>query len=281
VTTRPVPPIAGAEHHYVEAGGIRIHYAEAGDPAGEPLVLLHGWPQHHYMWRRVIPLLADRFRIIAPDLRGFGWSDAPDASYAKTEFRDDTIALLDALGLDRVRLAGHDWGGWTSFLVAIAAPERVSALRAFSITHPWAPAAPRPQDAVLLAYQPLIGMPVLGPAIQRFTPALDLLFKTQGDWWDEEDRRIYSEAFKESDRAEAASRVYRTFITREVFDSGPDERLTVPTRLVVGKGDPVIHAQRTEEFEEHADDMTVEFVDGSHWLPEERPELVADRIAAD
>ena len=277
---RPFPPLDGAEHRFVQAGDVRLHCVEAGDPAGDPLVLLHGWPQHHYMWRRVIPLLAERFRILAPDLRGFGWSDAPDSSYAKTEFRDDVIALLDALELDRVRLAGHDWGGWTAFLVAIAAPERVSALRAFSITHPWAPTAPRPQDAVLLAYQPLIGMPVLGPAIQRFTPALDLLFKTQGDWWDDDDRRFYTDAFKEPERAEAASRVYRTFITSEAFADPPEERLTVPTRLVVGTGDPVIHAGRTERLDEHADDATVEFVEGSHWLPEEHPEIVADRIAA-
>ena len=278
---RPFPPLEGAEHRFAQAGDIRMHYAEAGDPAAEPLVLLHGWPQNHYMWRRVIPLLADRFRIIAPDLRGFGWSDAPDSSYAKQELADDVANLLDALELDQVRLAGHDWGGYAAFLLAITAPERVSVLRAFSITHPWAPASPRPQDAVLLAYQPIIGMPVLGPAIQRFTPALDLLFATQGDWWSDEDRRVYTDSFREPERAEAASRVYRTFITREAFAAGPDERLTVPTRLVVGTSDPVITASRTEEFEEHADDMAVEFVDGSHWLPEEHPQLVADRIAAD
>jgi pimeloyl-ACP methyl ester carboxylesterase len=276
---RPFPPIEGVDHHFAQAGDIRMHYAEAGDPAGEPLLLLHGWPQHHYMWRRVIPLLAERFRIIAPDLRGFGWSDAPDSSYAKQELADDVRNLLDALELEQVRLAGHDWGGWASFLLAITAPERVSALRAFSITHPWAPAAPRPQDAFYLAYQPLMATPILGPALQRFTSAVDLAFV--GDVHDDEDRRIYTEAFKEADRAEAASRVYRTFLTREVFAKEPQERLTVPTTLTVGDDDPVLHAGRLEGFEEHADDMAVEIVPGTHWLPEEHPQLVADRIAAD
>lgn len=265
---------------FAQAGDIRMHYVEAGDPTAEPLVLMHGWPQHQYMWRRVIPLLGDRFRIIAADLRGFGRTDAPDSSYAKQELAGDVIALLDALELDRVRLAGHDWGGYASFLLAITAPERVSALRAFSITHPWAPASPRPQDAVWLAYQPIIGAPIVGPALQRFTPILDLVFQDD-DIWSDEDRRTYTEVFKEADRAEAASRVYRTFLTREAFAAGPEERLIVPTRLVVGRSDPVIHAGRLEEFEEHADDMTVELVDGGHWLPEERPELIADRILAD
>lgn len=268
-------------HRFAQAGAIRMHYAEAGDPAGEPLVLLHGWPQSHHVWRRVIPLLGDRFRIVAPDLRGFGRTDAPASSYSKAELAGDVLALLDALELDSVRLAGHDWGGYAGFLLATAHPERVSALRAFSITHPWAPAAPRVQDAVLLAYQPLIGMPVVGPALQRFTPALDLLFATQSDLWSEEDRRTYTDQFREADRAEAASRIYRTFLTREAFAAGPEERLTVPARLVVGRDDPVIHPGRTEGFEAHADDLTVEFVGGGHWLPEERPELVADRILAD
>jgi pimeloyl-ACP methyl ester carboxylesterase len=273
------PNLPGIEHRYAQAGEIRMHYAEAGDPGGEPLVLLHGWPQHHYMWRRVIPLLEARFRIIAPDLRGFGWTDAPDSSYAKQELADDVLALLDALELDTVRLAGHDWGGWVSFLLAIGAPERVSALRAFSITHPWAAAAPRPQDAFYLAYQPLMAAPILGPALQRFTSAVDLAFV--GDIHDDDDRRIYTDTFKDADRAEAASRVYRTFLTKEAFGRDPDGRLTVPTRLVVGHSDPVLHEGRLEGYEEHADDMTVEMVDGTHWLPEERPDLVAERIARD
>jgi pimeloyl-ACP methyl ester carboxylesterase len=264
---------------FAQAGDIRMHYVEAGDPTAEPLVLLHGWPQNLHMWRRVIPLLGDRFRVIAADLRGFGQSDAPDSSYAKQELADDVLALLDALEIEQARLAGHDWGGYAAFLAALSAPERFSALRAFSITHPWSPAAPRPQDAVALLYQPIMAAPVLGPALQRFTPALDLVFR--GDLWTDEDRRAYTEPFKEPDRAEAASRIYRTFLTREVFAPDPDARLTVPTRLVVGRSDPVIHEGRVEGFEEHADDMTVELVDGGHWLPEEHPELVADRILAD
>ena len=120
---RPIPQLQGVSHHDVSANGIRFHYAEAG--AGEPLVLLHGWPQHWWMWRHQIPSLAERFRVIAPDLRGHGWSDKPHSSYRKAELADDVVALLDALGLDRVRLAGHDWGAVTGLLVAAGHPERI------------------------------------------------------------------------------------------------------------------------------------------------------------
>ena len=276
---RPFPPLDGVEHRFAQAGDVRLHYAEAGDPDGEPLVLLHGWPQHWYMWRGVIERLAPQFRLIAPDLRGFGWTEAPGDGYDAETFANDQVALLDALEIESASVIGHDWGGWTAFLVALAAPERVSALRAFSITHPWAPAAPRPQDAFYLAYQPLMALPILGPALQRFTNAVDLAFV--GDIHDEDDRRIYTDSFKEADRAEAASRVYRTFLTSEVFADDPEERLTVPTKLVVGDGDPVLHEGRLQGFEEHADDMTLEIMAGTHWLPEEHPQLVADRIAGD
>lgn len=78
---RELPQVEGVKHSYVDANGLRVHVAEAGD--GEPLVLQHGWPQHWYAWRQVLPALAERYRVICPDLRGHGWTDAPDLGYEK------------------------------------------------------------------------------------------------------------------------------------------------------------------------------------------------------
>ena len=75
------------------------------------MLLLHGWPQHAWCWRHVIPLLADDHRLIAPDLRGFGWSDCPAGGYDPATFAADAVALLDALGVERAHVIGHDWGG--------------------------------------------------------------------------------------------------------------------------------------------------------------------------
>src|SRR4051794_8757273 len=157
------PSVPGVEHRFVQSGAVRLHVAEAG--TGDPVLLLHGWPQHWYCWRRIIPRLVGDHRVLCPDLRGSGWSDAPRTSYAKDELAGDVIALLDALELDRVRLVGHDWGGFIGFLVALQAPERIRDLLAFSIVHPW---ASRPRAAALarlplLAYQPLVAAPILGP----------------------------------------------------------------------------------------------------------------------
>lgn len=103
-------PVAGVHQRHVSVNGVRLHVAEAGH--GPPLILLHGWPQHWWCWRHVIPRLAAERRVLAPDLRGWGWSDAPDDGYAKATFAADILALMDAEHLDRVDLVGHDWGGF-------------------------------------------------------------------------------------------------------------------------------------------------------------------------
>jgi pimeloyl-ACP methyl ester carboxylesterase len=83
-----------------------MHLAQAGE--GRPIVMLHGWPQHWYLWRRVIPLLAPHARVLCPDLRGFGWTDAPGRGYDRETMAQDVLALLDELGLERIDLVGHD-----------------------------------------------------------------------------------------------------------------------------------------------------------------------------
>ena len=87
-----------------------LHYVSAG--TGDPVVLLHGWPQTWYMWRKVIPTLAERYRVIAPDMRGLGQSSRPAEGYDKKTIAADIVELVhDHLGLGPVYLVGHEWGG--------------------------------------------------------------------------------------------------------------------------------------------------------------------------
>lgn len=277
------PELPGVEHRWVRAGDVFLHVAQAGPPDAPPVVLLHGWPQHWYVWRRVIPLLAGDFRVLAPDLRGFGWSDAPKSSYRKDELAGDVVALLDALELDRVRLAGHDWGGLAGFHVCLAAPERVSAYTALSIVHPWSQLPLTAAALAAVAYQGIAGAPFLGAAVQRFTPFIPLVARVGGAPWDAEETEIFRAPFRSPDHAEAASRVYRSFLLSERAEIHggryAGQRLEVPTRLVAGRGDPVLSRSRLAGLEDHGDDARVEWVDGGHWLPETHPELVAARVA--
>ena len=132
---RPLPELPGVEHRFLDAGGVRLHVAEAGE--GEPVVLLHGWPEHWWTWRHLIPGLAERYRVICPDLRGFGWSDAPRRGYEKEQFAADVAELLDSLGLHDVRLVGHDWGGVAGFILCVRRPDLVGRYLALNTGHLW------------------------------------------------------------------------------------------------------------------------------------------------
>ena len=142
--TAEFPQVEGVEHRFVDANGIRVHVAEAGpqDPQ-PPILLLHGWPQHWYMWRRVIAALRSEYRLLAPDLRGFGWTEAPGHGYDGETFAADQVALLDALGIERACVIGHDWGGWTAMLLGLLHPDRVERMLVCNAPHPWPRVSPR------------------------------------------------------------------------------------------------------------------------------------------
>jgi pimeloyl-ACP methyl ester carboxylesterase len=119
--------VSSLEHHEADVGEVRLHYVTAG--AGEPVVLLHGWPQTWYEWRDVIPLLADRYRVIAPDLRGLGDSSRPPAGYDKRTVAADVWRLVhDKLGHDRFCVVGHDWGVVVAYGPTVAHPDAVRRL---------------------------------------------------------------------------------------------------------------------------------------------------------
>ncbi len=280
------PDIAGAEHRYVEietadAGRLRVHYAEAGD--GPPLLLLHGWPQHFWCWRRVVPLLADDFRLICPDLRGFGWTDAPGRGYDSETFAADAVALLDALGLERVGVVGHDWGGFSAFLVALNHAQRVEALLAVSTPIPWLRPSPALAAATWRTWYAWALAAIGREAVARRPGAVRLMLRhgTPDDAIDERDAEVYAANLRQPARAEATQQLYRSYVRsvlalRERRYEGL--RLTVPTRLVVGSRDQAIPEVVLRGYEPHADDMTLELVEGGgHFLPEETPELVARR----
>jgi pimeloyl-ACP methyl ester carboxylesterase len=111
--------------------GHKVFYREAGDPARPALLLLHGFPTSSHMFRNLIPLLADRFHIVAPDLLGFGFSDAPDRakfSYTFDNLTKIIASFTDAIGLKRYALYVFDYGAPVGFRLAMARPERVTAI---------------------------------------------------------------------------------------------------------------------------------------------------------
>ncbi len=123
------------EHHFAELGDVLLHYVTAG--SGPPLVLIHGWPQTWFEWRRIMPALAERYTVIAPDMRGLGDSSRPLTGYDKqTVARDIWQVVNGKLGHDRFFLAGHDWGGPTAYALATQHPAAVRRLAIVDVVIP-------------------------------------------------------------------------------------------------------------------------------------------------
>ncbi len=106
---------------------VRFAYRRAGH-GGQPVVLVHGWPQTSFAWRRVVPLLSDRYDVIAPDLPGFGYSSKPGSGFDKKTVSRRLREFVHALGLSRIVLAGHDLGGHVAYAYAAQWPDEVSHL---------------------------------------------------------------------------------------------------------------------------------------------------------
>jgi len=277
------PYLEGVEHRWVDAGGVSLHVAEAG--SGRPVVLVHGWPQHWWIWRRVVPLLAPNARLIMPDLRGFGWSEVPRKGYDKEQLATDLLALLDALGLERVALVGHDWGGWAGWLLCARASERLEGFLALDIPHPFGPAELSPSMLARLLYQPVLGAPILGQALIRRPGFVERLLRAgarRREAFEAGDLRIYAERLREPARARASSLLYRTFVTRElvpvVRGRYRDARFGIPVRALFGAQSPILPSDPVGSLRERAPRAEIEVVeDCGHFVPEEHPELVAAR----
>jgi pimeloyl-ACP methyl ester carboxylesterase len=236
-------------------------------------VLLHGWPQHWYMWRDVIPLVAPHARAIAPDLRGFGWTDVPRDGYEKDQLKRDVLALLDELGVGEFTVAGHDWGGYIGFLLALEHPERVKGFLVMNMLPPWPLRDPKLAiDALRLAYMPVLGTPELGRRAGRLIASRGL----------PAEQDVFVERLT-GERGRATEQLYRTFLLRELpalmrGRFSPAD-LRVPTRLVFGQRDVIVSTRAIEAAAAQSDSIELEVVaDADHFVVDEKPELIADRL---
>ena len=285
---RPFPPVEGVEvsHRYVNARGLNIHVAEAG--GGEPLVMLHGWPQNWWMWRKQIPYFAPYYRVIVPDLRGFGWTDAPREGYFKENLSRDLVALAEALGYRHFRLLSHDWGGWIGYITCVRSPGLITQHFAANIPPLWPRVSFQMIPAALrFAYMLQIATPILGPRMLNRDGHFvrDLLTKgdTRPGGWTEFETSVFSTQFHEPSRARAAARLYRSFLFTEFISAGLFRRykkkhMTTPTRLLFGANDHAIALGWLRGYESHFGDFLIELVPrAGHFIVDERPDLVNER----
>jgi pimeloyl-ACP methyl ester carboxylesterase len=281
-----MPDLPGTRHREVVLEDVVLHVVELGPPAAAPVLLVHGWPQNWWCWSRVAPLLADDYRLLIPDLRGHGWSSAPSSGYEKEQLADDLLGLLDELGLERVAYVGHDWGAYIGLLLAIREPTRLSHLVALSIPHLWPSMRDRlnPLRAMTLAYQLPLSTPVLGGQLMRRGLTRRVLAGASAGF-SARDIEVYEATMGSEAGARTTTAMYRSFVLKELpaiaLGRYRDARLDVPTQLIVGGRDPITRVSDLDGYEQHAPRMRVERVpDAGHFLPQERPDLVAQRLIA-
>ncbi|WP_445162609.1 alpha/beta fold hydrolase [Mycobacterium sp. Dal123C01] len=290
-----MPALDGAvvvEHRYVDLGdGVTIHVADAGPADGPAVMLVHGFPENWWEWHELIgPLAADGYRVLCPDLRGAGWSSAPRSRYLKTEMAEDLAGVLDHLGVDKVKLVAHDWGGPAAFIMMLRHPEKVTGFFGINTVAPLVKLSLSSLPNLWrLWYQIPLALPVIGPRLISHLEAP--FFRMLSSWVGggfpipEDDARMYSECMRQPGHAEAGSRWYRSYQTGEMLrwvrGAYADARVDVPVRWLTGTDDPVITPELTDGYADHISDFEVELVDGvGHWIVAQRPELVLDRLRA-
>lgn len=162
-----VPVVTGVEHSFVRLRDGRMHVASMG--SGPPVLLLSGFAQTWWEWREVMPALAAAgYWVIAPDLRGEGWSDVPVGAITRTRRAEDVLALLDVLGIDRTRLVSHDMGAITAFQLTLEHPNRFSAQVLMAVPPPQMRFSMDLLPGMRhLWHQEVLALPGLGPALLR------------------------------------------------------------------------------------------------------------------
>lgn len=279
MVTTTLPAIT---HHFLTANGVRLHVAEAG-ACGPPVLLLHGYPQHWYAWRHVIAELAADHRVYALDLRGAGQSDAPRRGYDSATLAADVLAALDALGLPAVTLAGHQWGGWLGFHLALAAPRRFTGFVAVNAPHPWLPHRKLMPQMWRFWYTALLEYPLLGAWIIRRTGVLGWLLRRGRPGLPDADVTVFTGPAREPARARAGQQLHWQVVLRDIprraFGGYRHRHLSVPALLLAGAKDFALSPRSLAGAGTHADELAVRVIGGTgHYLPEERPSIVADAI---
>lgn len=259
----------------VRIGGLSFNVLVEG--SGPDILLVHGFPDSNSVWRKQIPALVEAgYRVIAPDLRGFGESSIPEqtSDYKIDRFVDDLVAILDELEVDRVRLVGHDWGSAVGWQLCMAHPERVDRYAALAVGHPSAYAH--------------------GGVVQKLKAYYVLFFQVPGlsekavssrDWWlwrrmlrYDPEMPTWKRDLSRPGRLTAAINIYRANLGLILPKEWP--KVAVPVMGVWGEGDVALAERQMIESRKYVSaQWRYERVDrGTHWLQLEAPEVFNDLL---
>jgi pimeloyl-ACP methyl ester carboxylesterase len=268
--------MSAGEGRIIEVNGVSLHVEDYGN--GTPVLLLHGWPDSAYVWRNQIPFLTGRgFRVIAPDLRGFGQSSRPVevTDYALSKSVGDVTGLLDALGVESVHLVGHDWGAAVAWGTAMAHPNRVEKLVVLSVGHPSVRKSLRQDE--MAWYQLFFQFDGIAEANLAYDDWAWLRRFLRGAG----DQERYEQDLSRPGALTASLNWYRANLAPKMPGPSPElPPVVVPTLGIWSTNDQYLDGERMENSGEYVKaPWRYEVIEGaSHWIPLDAPDRLNSLI---
>jgi len=275
----------GFEHTRIETSGATIALSHGG--SGPPLLLLHGYPQNHYMWHKIAPQLAERFTVVAADLRGYGDSSKPESgprheAYSKRAMAQDQVEAMAALGFERFAVAGHDRGGRVAHRMALDHPDRVTRLAVLDIV-PTHTVFARADAKLAMAYYHWFFLAQPYDLPERLIGADPTYYLTRklAHWGRDQAaftrnaRSEYARCFRNPATIHASCEDYRAGATIDLEHDEADLGIKVLAPLLALWGEDGFVGRNYDvlgTWREKAESVTGRAVPGGHFLPEEAPE---------
>jgi len=271
------------EEVFFASDDIRLHAIAAGPKTGPVVILLHGFPEFWYGWRKQIrPLAAAGFRVIALDQRGYNLSSKPPAvrDYALPLVTRDVLSVADQLACERFYLVGHDWGAAVAWSVALEYPERLHKLAILNVPHPAVMThtlRTNPRQWLRSWYMLFFQLPWLPEtafsASNFYVGTRTLLRTSRPGTFTPQDLGCYRAAWAQPGAIRGGMNWYRAFARRRPAIGDP--HVHTPTRILWGKQDSFLLAEMAEDSLKYCDSAELTFfLDATHWLHHEEPERV-------
>ncbi len=271
------------QHRYAYTNGIRMHYVEQG--TGFPVLFMHGFPELWYSWRFQIPALAEAgFRVIVPDMRGYGETDKPEGieQYDMPHLVGDMVGLLDALKIDKTVIVGHDWGGIIIWQVALMAPDRVE--RVISLNTPYRGRShTRPIDAykqlpdgrfnyILQFQEPGRAEATIMPDVRKWLGNTIRRIAKKPEFLTEEVLDVFAQAFQKGG-VTGPINYYRNIDRNwELSANLADKQVLQNTLIMMAENDPILIPASAEGMERAVPNLTRTLIkDCGHWTQQEQP----------
>ena len=284
----------GWNHEYLDANGIRVHYVRHG--AGLPLVLLHGWPEFWYVYRKNVPALSEGFDVVAPDLRGFGETEKPPLPDPPgdllRELVEDLRGLADTLGFERFGIVSHDVGAYVAQGFARKHPDRLAGLFFFDCPYPGIGGRWVEPDAVNeIWYQSFHQQPWAASLVGENRETCGTYFRHFLDHWAhepglfDEDVEAWVDNFMKPGNLQGGFNWYAATNEsriRLISEGAPQQpKIEVPSRFLWGESDPILKARWADRLGDYFADYSFETARGAgHYVHYEKPELANRGISA-